>query len=147
MLAVAAAHGAVDLARPPAHWTVYILALLPVPSRVCTVAFGVASVVHFGADVSLPGSIVLHAAFAAASFLRDGAIAFDVVLDYMVAIHIPLLVARLALGMKLKALAILALSTLVAIKHIGALMDDSTFVLTDKHQLVVVAHVLLTVFL
>lgn len=146
MFAVAAAHGTVDFARPNEQLAVYLLALLPVPSWACTVGFGIASVVHFAGDLSVPGSLALHASLCAASAIRGQAVAFDLVVRYMTAVHIPLLILRLALSARWEALTILGYSTLVAVTRVRALLTDcGEYVLTDKHQLLVVAHVALSV--
>lgn len=147
LFAVAAAHGAVDFARPKEQLAFYMLALVPLPGWVCTVGFGLSSVVHFAGDLSMPGSLALHAGLAMVSFLRGPKIAFDFVVRYMTAVHIPLLVVRLALQARWEALTVLGYGTLFAATRARGLLDKrGCYVLSHSHQLLVVSHVLLSLF-
>lgn len=147
LLSAAAAHGMVDFARPSEQLAVYLLALLPVPGRLSTTAFGLASVVHFASDLTLLGSIVLHCAAAALSVARSPSFGFDLMLRYMSGVHIPLLVVRLIAASKWEALAVLGYATLFASTRVRRVLgNDGTYVLCERQQLVVACHVLVSVF-
>lgn len=143
-LSLAAAHGAVDAAKPPELLAVYALALLPVPGPLCTAGFALSSVVHFASDIGLWGSIVLHLVLsitAAVSYKE----AVSMLLNYMCYLHIPLLVVKLIFSGSFSPLFIMLYCMIFFAKRGIPRTDDAgQYVFGHKHQLIVVCHVLIS---
>ena len=141
---LAAAHGAVDAARPPQVLATYALVLLPVPGPLCTAAFALSSVLHFSTDLGRLGSIVLHlilSGIALFSYTK----AVSMLLKYMCFIHIPRLVAKLLLCKSFTHLLIMLCFMFLFVKFEFPRTDDTgNFVFGHKHQLVVACHVLIS---
>jgi hypothetical protein len=91
LVAITVAHGATDIVyRAPL--LAYVWALLPLPEwcdLAVTAAFFAASLWHFGEDVGLRWSLVLHALFVGLELAGKGDIGTEVLLTYMTACHIP----------------------------------------------------------
>ena len=86
----ASAPGLTDLqylARPYALWP-YALVPAPLPAPATAVAFGISSVVHFGADIGLCASFGLHAVLVALAAWRVTA-ASTVACLYYLLVHVP----------------------------------------------------------
>lgn len=89
----ASTHGITDAAYSPQTLWPYAVLMLPIPRVINAYAFCVASVVHFGYDIGLVPSALLHAGlFALAS--KDRGLASSVGCLYYTAIHVPIHLRR-----------------------------------------------------
>jgi len=144
-LAIAAAHGASDVGKPPELLAVYALALLPFPGPLCTAGFAISSLLHFSADIGFAGSLALHVALAGMAVISME-LATNALLFYMNFIHIPIVFAKLCVsGSVYSIFAMLYTMLFFAIKQLPKL-DNGLFELGHKMQLLVVSHVLLSYF-
>ena len=142
-LAVAVSHGVADLGLPSSDLALYALAAVPVPGSVSTALFVASSVAHFATDITLLGSTLLHAAVLATIRRRGYASAARVVLNYMVCVHVPLLVCRLILANAAAELAWLAAASVLSVACRDNLLRDGCFVFGESLQRLVVVHVFL----
>lgn len=95
VLCVAANHGMIDLVIHPSRIWVYAALLTPIPDIVWWIAFVPASVIHFGQDVGMFGSVLLHMFLAACAVHVDVEFAETCLLVFMVVVHIPCVLMRL----------------------------------------------------
>ena len=115
LVAFVGAHGATDLATR--HWPpVYaVCCLTPLPPKVVTALFVVASLAHFSEDGGADGSIALHS-LAGLAWLAFGAQrALELLLAYLSCVHTPAHYARCWRRRRWGALAAAALATATAL--------------------------------
>lgn len=143
-LSVAAAHGAADAARPPEQLAIYAIALLPIPPAATTASFAVASVIHFAADVGLAASVGLHLIVAAVSTFSFK-FAMRIMLAYISYAHVPILAFNLVSRRRMFALLCMCIAIAVCVmSRIPCGTSSELYELGHKQQLVVVAHVVLS---
>lgn len=143
-LAIAAAHGASDVTKPPELLAVYALSLLPIPGPVVTAGFAAASLLHFAGDVGAAGSLALHMALAgmAAVSLERATSALFVYINF---IHIPILVVKLLVSQSYCSIFMMLYTMLFFAKNKLPMLDErGRFQFGHRMQLVVVCHVLLS---
>lgn len=99
-----AAHGCVDFARPDLL-AVYTLAAVPLGSVPTTLGFLSSSLIHFGRDLGVALSVVLHA-LAGLVYLKDPNVAFSLMMAYSLIWHIPSLYVRLVASKQFAPLAL-----------------------------------------
>ncbi len=143
-LSIAAAHGVVDITKPPRALAIYALALVPFNTHISTAAFAAASLVHFGHDITLMGSAALHALFLVTVARLDMAHAARLVLGYMCYFHIPLLVARLCMRGAVVELVWLAACSSLAIKYREKIVKDGHFDFGPRLQRLIICHTVLS---
>mgnify|MGYP001169081005 CR=1 FL=1 len=148
-LAVATAHGAVDVVRPRVL-PFYALAAMPAPGWAVTVVFFASSVVHFAADVGTHGSLLLHGILAITHAAIGARAASKVLMTFMSMVHVP----RVFLGLlrthrRLEATACgVAVATALLVPRralsvaFGASATATAVTVGHFHQRVVAAHVL-----
>lgn len=142
-LTIAAAHGAVDAARPPEQLLLYTLALVPLDKNVTTATFGVASVVHFARDLGLAPSLLFHLVVlgvASKSYAR----AARLVLNYMIFVHVPLLFTSLLLTKQIAAIGFAVATFVLFVLTDTPRITNGCFVFNHAHQMLVIAHTLLS---
>jgi hypothetical protein len=143
-LAIAAAHGASDIGKPPGLLAVYSLALLPVPGPACTAGFAFSSLLHFAGDMGMAGSLALHVTLAGMAVVSTE-LATSALLLYMNFIHIPILVAKLcASGSFYSVFAMMYTMLFFSRKQLPKLDNNGCFEFGHRMQLLVVCHVLLS---
>lgn len=136
-LGVVAAHGLTDFGSD-ALVPSYALALVcPIPSSVLTVCFCAASVLHLADELGLVASLGLHSLAAILDRVRGHDDAFGAFLCYLATLHTPChYVCEWRRGRRaLVIVAALAGATL------ACLWSPHSFVLSDRMQRVVIAHV------
>lgn len=154
LLSLAAAHGVTDAAtqRVDRLLLVYAAALLPIPGGATTAVFGVASVVHFAADLGDLGgvaSLAMHGGWAAVCARWGQRVAFECALWYVCAVHIPLLARRLLTARAWVTLGALAAGSVAAAMAGPRLLlrragdGEDTFLLGHRLQRLVACHVAL----
>lgn len=87
-LAVVAAHGLTDL--DSFGWLPVYALWYFVPNALVTPGFVASSMVHFSYDIGRMGSLALHAAVGALCLVRGPDLAFEAMLIYLAAVHVPL---------------------------------------------------------
>ena len=145
-LAAIAAHGFVDATRPPVQLLVYSVVALPLPGRVTTSAFCAASIVHFARDpIGLLGSVLLHALLLAEANNGVEQSVTTLILYFMV-VHIPYLALRLLIVGFAGAVWVAMVAGVLLYRLRWPPVSCGLYEFSEKHQLVVVAHVLLDLF-
>ena len=144
-LAIAAAHGAADVTRPPQQLLLYAIALLPVPGRLTTSAFAAASIVHFASDpIGVSGSFALHLlVLIEAKYSVAGAT--TTMLLYMITVHIPYLLVCLAIRSRLFAIVAIWIASAVCLRRRLPRVEDKVYILSETHQRIIVSHVLISI--
>lgn len=143
LLLASSFHGLADVehlvAQRPQRLYPYLFTVAPMPSGAVTPTFLAASVVHFSNDVGMVLSALLHAALVVLAAARLHTIAWALLNAYMCAVHVPLHLRRyVASGRDRR---ILWLSA-AAFLPLSALARDTTFVVHEWMQKMVVAHVM-----
>ena len=140
VVGLVASHGFTDL-RDLEDVLPYALVLLPIPGLLVTLAFLVASVVHFARDIGGEASLQLHVAWLIVGLSAGQDAAADVALLYMLLVHLPLHHSRVwAEGTWAARGAVVG--AVVAGLAMGARVPAGGFTLSHLHQRLVVAHVL-----
>jgi len=141
---VIGAHGLSDLALEGFQFEIYAFCFLlfdTTPDNVLAHCFACASVVHFSEDVGVLSSIALHVALLASAAKRGRNFAFDLVLLYMLAIHVPLHVFRLVDEGRLVGLALMVLGMAAAWCLAATQVESVTvFKLTRWMCMLVISH-------
>ena len=88
LLGVIAMHGLTDARDPRLLWP-YALLGAPLPGALVTAAFFLASVGHFAADMRVQWSLLLHALLAATARVSGSGAAFELLVAYIAAVHLP----------------------------------------------------------
>ena len=138
LVAFVGAHGATDLATR--HWPpVYaVCCLTPLPPRVVTSLFVVASLVHFAEDSGPDGSLAIHSLAGVAWLLLGAQRALELMIAYLSLVHTPAHYARCWRRRRWCALGLASVATLVA----GAMVQPLHAVCVNHAvQRLVVAHV------
>ena len=136
-LGVVAAHGLTDFGSD-ALVPSYALALVcPIPSSVLTVCFCAASVLHLADELGLVASLGLHSLAAILDRVRGHDDAFGAFLCYLATLHTPChYVCEWRRGRR----ALVVFSALAG-ATLACLWSPHSFVLSDRMQRVVIAHV------
>tara|TARA_Y100000748_G_scaffold153974_1_gene128782 strand:+ start:1366 stop:1857 length:492 start_codon:yes stop_codon:yes gene_type:complete len=135
-----ASHGLTDL-RDLENVMPYALALLPIPGLLVTLAFLVASFVHFARDIGGEAGLQLHVAWLIVGLSAGQDAAADVALVYMLLFHLPAHHSRVwAEGTWAARGAVVG--AVAAGVGLGACVPAGGLTLTHLHQKLVVAHVL-----
>ena len=136
-LAVVAAHGLTDL--DSADWVPVYAAWCLVPDMLVTPAFVASSIVHFESDIGRAGSLGLHCAVGVLWLLCGQQIAFEAILLYLAAVHVPLHYWRCLLRGRVRGVAIAATATVAFL----ALSDQigGVFSFEDMFQRIASAHI------
>ena len=136
--ALAAMHGTTDFASPPVTLTPYIGLVLWPASISVTPFFLCASIVHFGRDIGVRGSLGLHGALVLAGLTYHQDEAFAAFVAYFCAVHTPLHYLRHAHAWRFPLVA-----TLLCALLLQCLQPLPTeIVLSEWMQRLVVAHIL-----
>jgi len=138
LVAFVGAHGATDLATR--HWPpVYaVCCLTPLPPRVVTSLFVVASLVHFAEDGGPDGSLAIHLLAGFAWLLLGAQRALELMIAYLSLVHTPAHYARCWRRRRWCALVLASVATLAA----GAMVQPLHAVCVNHAvQRLVVAHV------
>jgi len=138
LVAFVGAHGATDLATR--HWPpVYaVCCFTPLPSKLVTALFVLASLVHFAEDGGTDGSIVLHALAGFAWLALGAQRGLELMLAYLSLVHVPAHYARCYRRRRWAALTVAAVATVVAAVATRPL---ATVCVNHAVQRLVVAHV------
>jgi len=95
VVCVLANHGLIDIIIHPSRIWMYAFAFTPTPQIAWLIAFVPASVLHFGRDLGLYGSVWLHAMLAACAVTGNVAFAETCLFVFMMCVHIPCVLLRL----------------------------------------------------
>ena len=134
-IAAASAHGLTDLSKSPPALLPYLLVCLPFPSFLVTPLFLSCSIVHFGRDLGMLGSLLMHVTFASlAPFVPR--IAWMLFSLFYCCVHVPLHATRALVSFKLK-VTILAFGIATSL-----FVQRRRLVVTHTLQMGVVAHIL-----
>ena len=126
-------HGLTDL-RNLEDVLPYALVLLPIPGLLATLAFLVASLVHFARDIGGEASLQLHVAWLLVGLSAGQDAAADVALLYMLLFHLPVHLTRVwAEGTWAARGAVVG--AVVAGVGLGACVPAGGLTLTHLHQL------------
>ena len=138
LVAFVGAHGSTDLATR--HWSPIYAAccLTPLPSKVVTGLFVVASLVHFAEDGGPDGSIALHSLAGLAWLALGAQRGLEFMLLYLSLVHTPAHYARCWRRRRLWALGLAAAATAVVFV---AMRPLHTVCVNHAVQRLVVAHV------
>ena len=138
LLALVAPHGLTDLNKPGVFGRYACWLALPLPPKVTTALFCLASVYHLRQDVGPGGSLFVHALIYDVHQLLGPQAAFEAFLVYFAIVHTPLHYLTEAIrGNAALVYASLATSVLLWAMPCGR----GRFVLTDAAQRLVVAHI------
>lgn len=151
LMALVVLHGFLDLAHPESL-VAYAAALLPNRPQYSerdSVAFGVASVLHFAHDSSLLESVGLHVVIVVLYWLVDVRVAVALVLLHFHLVHLPRLWFQAFEEQRQAEMLLLIAGLLVALiapkrvcaTFLGADMDEGLFVLSWPLQRLVACHV------
>jgi hypothetical protein len=139
--AVAAAHGITDLESFDCVLLYLVCLLVPLHTRAVTGVFCACSLMHFADDVGVGGSLALHAAMLGTGALFGRQRAMELVVCYMLLVHLPSHYRRCFFRGRRRALALAAVATAVA--AVAAARSQRRDVrLADAAQRVAVAHIL-----
>ena len=142
-IAAASSHGLTDLQRigtAPQQLAPYGLVFLPIPTTLVTTAFIALSICHFGHDVGLARSVLLHTTFALLALVQP-VLAWAVFALYYVLIHVPRHCARHFHGCD-RWLKVVILGASILFPTVCLAGGSPSFMVTDWMQKGVVAHVL-----
>ena len=139
LLSFVALHGFTDI-RDPVNLYPYVL--LPfLPTRAVTFVFAACSVHHFAADLSLIGSLLLHAALTLLFVYKRTISAFRVFMAFMCFVHLPF--HFLAIWGEGTAASRMAVFTSLFISCCAATFQPAErVVLSENVQRIVIAHVI-----
>ena len=138
-LAVVAAHGLTDLDSCDFVPTYLTACTLPLPAASVTVAFCIASFVHFSEDVGYLGSAALHAALFCTERAFGQAAALRTAMSYLSFVHLPLHYRRCWKRERYNAIAIAGVGTAAAVAL--SPFVSQPVVLTHAIQRIACAHI------
>ena len=138
LLTFVALHGFTDV-RDPVNLYPYVL--LPfLPTHAVTFIFGACSVHHFAADLSLIGSLLLHAVLTLLFVYKRTISAFRVFMAFMCLVHLPF--HYWTIWGEATAAARLAVFTSLFISSCAATFQPAHVVFSENAQRLVIAHVI-----
>ena len=138
ILCVAANHGMIDIVTHPTRTLLYTMALAPIPDIAWVIAFVPASIAHFGRDIGIKGSLLLHMLLGTCAFVfKNTIIAETILLAYIAVIHIP------AATMRLNHIQKLCMFTLIVLGYTGYTPADPDDIATPLNIRVVTMHCIL----
>lgn len=136
-LAVVAAHGMTDL--DSADWVPVYAAWCLVPDVLVTPAFVASSIVHFESDIGRPASLVFHCGLGVLGLLLGQQIAFEAVLFYLTAVHVPLHYRRCLLRGRVGGVGVAAIATVAFLFFSDQI--GGVFSFEDVFQRIASAHI------
>lgn len=138
--ALVVAHGITDLDNPTCLLDYMIWVLMPLPSKCVTGLFCALSIVHFAADSSPTGSVIVHSLVLVVGIRYGRKAAFQAMLTYLVALHVPAHYDRCWRAGRRRALAVAAATSAAALV-LASRSSASSATLTDLAQRLAMAHI------
>ncbi len=134
------AHGATDL--DSLGWVPHYAfwGLVPLPGLVLTAVFITSSILHFAEELGEWGSLALHALVGLTALQRGPHAAFNVMLDYLIFVHVPLHYARCWRNGRKPGLMFASAATLVGVAFSPRVITEP-FLFGNRMQRVAVAHI------
>lgn len=141
ILCVVANHGLIDIITHPSRIFIYAAALTPIPDIAWLIAFVPASVIHFGQDVGIFGSVLLHLLLAAFAVRLNVEFAETCLLIFMMLVHIPCVIMRLNSKTN-----VMCMGALIVAGLFGWSLADPANMITLRNARVVTLHCILGMF-
>jgi len=138
ILCVIANHGLIDIITHPSKIFIYTAVLTPIPDIVWFIAFVPASVIHFGQDIGIFGSVLFHLMLTAIVVKVNFDFAEMCLMVFMVCVHIPCAIIRLR-----SKTSVLFMGALIASGMAGWSLADTTKLITVTNAKLITIHCLL----
>ena len=138
IICVVANHGLIDILSHNSRIWLYAMVLTPVPDIAWFIAFVPASVIHFGLDVGIFGSVLLHIVLISCAVIVNVECAETCLLVFMVFIHIPCIFMRLHSVIKQ-----MSMCALIVAGFFGWSLVDQEKIISSMNMRLVTLHCLL----